>query len=175
VPGIRHVFPHAPVRPVTINGGMAMRAWYDIAAADLHWQEDSTGMQASARRVWQLVNALNEDPGLPIILAGFSQGAVVGLIAAAMGMPHLIGVAALSGYVPQCLLPSLAGLRGIPVLMAHGDQDGVIPFALARASLETLADSGLEVAWHAYPMSHTICQQELRDMADWLTELPGIY
>lgn len=174
VPGIHHVFPHAPVRPVTINGGMAMRAWYDIAAADLRWQEDSGGMQASAREVRELVGALSGDSGLPLILAGFSQGAVVSLVAASLGIPNLAGVAALSGYVPQCLLPALAGLHGVPVLMAHGDQDSVIPFALARASVATLADSGVEVAWHAYAMSHTICQQELKDMAGWLTGLPGM-
>jgi phospholipase/carboxylesterase len=168
VAGVRHVFPHAPVRPVTINGGMAMRAWYDIAAPDLRWREDIEGMQASIREVQELVDSLCGEAGLPVLLAGFSQGAVISLATAALGLPNLIGVAALSGYVPQFLLPSLAGLRTTPVLMAHGEQDEVIPFALARASREALVAGGVGVDWHEYVMPHAICQQELRDMADWL-------
>jgi phospholipase/carboxylesterase len=169
VAGIHHVFPHAPVRPVAINGGMAMRAWYDIAAADLCWQEDSVGMQASARQVRELVDGLRKGPGLPVVLAGFSQGAVISLAAAALGVPNLAGVAALSGYVPQFLLPSLEGLRRTPMFMAHGEQDGVIPLALARAGREILVAAGVELAWHAYAMPHTLCQQEISDMADWLS------
>lgn len=169
VHGMRHVFPHAPVRPVTINGGMAMRAWYDIAAADLSWREDSAGMLASARQVRELVDALCKDAGLPVVLAGFSQGAVISLATAALGLPNLVGVAALSGYVPQFLLPSLAGLCATPVLMAHGEQDEVIPLGLAKASREALLGNGVGVAWHSYAMPHTICQQELQDMASWLT------
>jgi phospholipase/carboxylesterase len=174
LPGIHHVFPHAPVRPVTLNGGMIMRAWYDIAAADLRWQEDTAGMQASVQQVGELVDALRRDSTLPVILAGFSQGAVISLATAVLGMPNLMGVAAMSGYVPEFLLPSLAGLCGVPVLMAHGEQDGVIPFALAKAGREALAGSGVEVAWHSYAMSHAICQQELQDLADWMMRLPGL-
>lgn len=174
VPGIRHVFLHAPVMPVTINGGMAMRAWYDIAAANLRWQEDSAGMQASARQVKEMVDELRNDAALPVVLAGFSQGAVISLAAAALGIGNLIGVVAMSGYVPQFLLPSLGGLRGSSVFMGHGEQDDVIPLALARSGKEALVDSGVEVAWHPYPMPHTICQQEIRDMADWLTNLAGL-
>lgn len=173
MPGIRHVFPHAPVRPVTINGGMAMRAWYDIAAADLRWQEDSVGMLDSVRRVRELVDALDNDTGLPVLLAGFSQGAVICLATAALGMPGLIGVVAMSGYVPQFLMPSLAGLRAIPVWMAHGEQDEVIPFALAKAGRQAMLDSGVELAWHAYAMPHTICQEEIRDIESWLRGQPG--
>ena len=168
---IRHVFPHAPVRPVTINRGMAMRAWFDIAAADVCWQEDSEGIMASARQVREMVAALRGESGLPVVLAGFSQGAVVSLAAAALGMPGLIGVAAMSGYVPQFLLPLLAGLRSMRLFMAHGEQDEVIPFALGKASRDALEGSGLEVDWHAYAMPHTICQQELHDMSGWLYAL----
>jgi phospholipase/carboxylesterase len=171
VPAIRHVFPHAPVRPVTINAGMTMRAWYDIAAADLSWQEDGAGMRASAQMVKELADELCGNSGLPLVLAGFSQGAVVSLTAACMGIPGLVGVVAMSGYVPQWLLPSLAGLRGVPVLMAHGEQDGVIPLALAMAGRKALADNEIGVAWHSYEMPHAICQQELRDIAGWLRGL----
>lgn len=174
LPGIHHVFPHAPVRPVTINGGMAMRAWYDIAAADLHRQEDSAAMQASAREVRELADALRKDCGLPVVLAGFSQGAVISLVAAAQGISGLAGVAVLSGYVPQFLQPSLASLRGVPVFMAHGGQDEVIPLALAETGREALENAGAKAAWHAYAMPHTICQQEIRDMTGWLASLPGL-
>lgn len=169
---IRHVFPHAPVRPVTINGGMAMRAWYDIAATDLSRQEDAAGMLASARQILELVNDLGRDSGLPVILAGFSQGAVVSLAAASMGMPNLTAVVAMSGYVPECLQPSLAGLSGLPVFMGHGEEDSVIPFRLARSGAENLVQAGAAVAWHAYAMPHTICQQELGDLSGWLKQLP---
>lgn len=171
VAGIRHVFPHAPVRPVTINGGMAMRAWYDIAAADLRWQEDSAGMQASAQQVCEFVDGLHTSSRLPIVLAGFSQGAVISLAAAALGIRNLNGVVAMSGYVPQFMLPSVQGLRGMPVWMAHGEQDEVIPLALAKAGREVLVDAGADLAWHSYVMPHAICQQEIRDMAGWLARL----
>lgn len=168
VRNIRHVFPHAPVRPVTINRGMAMRAWFDIAAADLRWQEDGEGMLASALQVRALADALRGESGLPVVLAGFSQGAVISLTAAALGMPGLAGVAAMSGYVPQFLRPSLAGLRNVPVFMAHGKQDEVVPYALGRAGCDALDEGGVEVDWHGYAMSHTICQQEMLDLAAWL-------
>lgn len=168
---IRHVFPHAPVRPVTINGGMAMRAWYDIASMGPQRDDDSEGMLASARQVAELVQALCGDSAMPVVLAGFSQGAVISLTAAVQGMPSLAGVAAMSGYVPRFLLPSLGRLGSTRVLMAHGEQDEVIPFALGKAGHDVLVDSGLEVDWHAYAMPHTICQEEIRDIAAWLVRL----
>lgn len=169
--GIRHVFPHAPLLRVTINGGMAMRAWFDIAAPDLRAQEDSAGMLASAGRVAELVRTLRNDTATPVVLGGFSQGAVISLVTAALGVPGLAGIVAMSGYVPQFLQPSLPGLGGLRVMMAHGEQDEVIPFALGKASCETLVQAGLAVDWHAYPMPHTICQQEIADMAGWLKRL----
>lgn len=171
VRNIRHVFAHAPVRPVTINRGMAMRAWFDIAAADLRWQEDSEGIHASVLQVRALADALRGEYGLPLVLAGFSQGAVISLAAAATGMPGLVGVAAMSGYVPQFLLPSLAGLRNVRLFMAHGRQDEVVPYALGKAGCDALEESGVGVGWHGYAMSHTICQQEILDLAAWLNGL----
>lgn len=170
-PRVRHVFAHAPVRAVTINGGMAMRAWFDIAASDLRWREDAEGIMGSARQVRDLVRNLQASSGLPVVLAGFSQGAVISLAAAAQGVPGLAGIVAMSGYVPQCLQPMLANLSGIPVLMAHGEQDEVIPFALARAGCDLLVQNAQPVDWHAYPMPHTICQQEILDISNWLSGL----
>ncbi|MEW6131862.1 MAG: carboxylesterase [Pseudomonadota bacterium] len=169
--GVRHVFPHAPMRPVTINGGMSMRAWFDIAAPDLRVQEDSTGMLASAGRVAELVRALRRDAAMPVVLGGFSQGAVISLVAAACGVPGLAGLVAMSGYVPRFLQPALPGLRGKSVMMAHGEQDEVIPFALGKAGCETLVQAGLAVDWHAYTMPHTICREEVADLAAWLKRL----
>lgn len=171
VRNIRHVFPHAPVRPVTINRGMAMRAWFDIAAQDLAWQEDSEGILWSARQIVELAQTLRGESGLPVVLAGFSQGAVISLAAAALGVPGLIGVAALSGYVPQCLLPALQNLRGARLFMAHGRQDDIVPYALGEAGRAALERDGLAVDWHDYAMPHTLCQQEIGDLSNWLAGL----
>ncbi len=169
---VRHVFPHAPVRPVTINRGLAMRAWFDIAAADLRWQEDRAGILESARQVQELASALRGESGLPVVLAGFSQGAVVSLAAASLGVPGLRGVAALSGYVPEFLRPALAGLQ-TRVFMAHGEQDEVVPYVLGRAGCDALKEGGLEVEWRGYAMPHAICRQEIGDLAGWLAGLLG--
>jgi phospholipase/carboxylesterase len=173
IAGVRHVLPHAPVRPVTINGGMAMRAWYDIAGADLSWQEDSAGMMESATQVHELIAHVRGTTGLPVLLAGFSQGAVISLLAAGMGLNGLTGVAAMSGYVPQSLAPVPGALNGLPVFMAHGVQDGVIPFALAQQGRDTLLAEGVRMAWHAYDMQHGICQPEISALAVWVCELLG--
>ncbi len=172
--GVRHVFPHAPVRPVTINGGMAMRAWYDIAGPDLQWREDAEGMRASALQVHELAEELRKNSDLPVVLAGFSQGAVISLVAAALGMRNLIGVVSMSGYIPRFLSPSLAALQGVPVLMMHGEQDEVIPFAMGKSSGEMLGELGVALAWRSYAMPHTICQQEIQDLAKWLLSFPGL-
>lgn len=173
VAGIHHVFPHAPVRPVTINGGMAMRAWYDIVAPDLQWHEDSEGMLASARQVHELIGKLWKDSELPVVLSGFSQGAVISLAASALEIRKVRGVVAMSGYMPEFLSSSLASLHGTSVLMMHGKQDEVVPYLLGKASAEKMGSLGVDVAWHSYEMPHTICQQEIRDMGVWLTGLLG--
>lgn len=172
VAGIHHVLPHAPVRPVTLNRGMAMRAWYDIATPDLRWREDAAGMQASAQAVKAMTQRLAAEHGLPVILAGFSQGAVISLATAALGA-DLLGVAVLSGYLPAYLSEVPKPLSGVPVFMAHGLQDPVIPFALAKAGADTLIQSGCTVAWHAYDMPHAICAEEIHALREavihWLS------
>jgi phospholipase/carboxylesterase len=171
VAGVRHVLPHAPVRPVTLNGGMAMRAWYDIAIADLRWREDATGMHDSAMQVRALIDHLRGRPDMSVLLTGFSQGAVISLMVAAMGLQGLTGVAALSGYVPQSLTPNAKALKSLPVFMAHGTQDDVIPFALALQGHDGLAAQGAKVTWHAYNMQHAICQPEIQALSDWVGDL----
>lgn len=171
ISGVHHVLPHAPVRPVTLNGGMAMRAWYDIATPDLKWREDAEGMMASAHAVKTLVENLRVENDLPVMLAGFSQGAVISLATAALGV-DLIGVAALSGYLPAYLSDVPEPLSRVPIFMAHGRRDPVIPFALAKAGSDTLIRSGGSLDWHAYDMPHAICADEInalrKEVTRWL-------
>lgn len=173
ISGIHHVLPHAPVRPVTLNGGMAMRAWYDIANTDLRWREDRPGLVESSAQVCDLISQLNHAQNLPVLLAGFSQGAVISLMSAATGIPKLAGVAALSGYVPQSMPPAPNGLVGLPIFMAHGHQDDIIPFALAQQSRERLIELGADLTWHAYDMPHSICQEEIFALANWVELVLG--
>lgn len=170
---IRFVFPHAPPQPVTINNGMVMRAWYDIRGADLARREDERGVRASQGLVEALV-AREKARGTParrIVLAGFSQG---GAIALQTGLRHpdrLAGIMALSTYVP--IAESLereahAANRDVPVFMAHGLHDPVVPVAAARRSHELLRSLGYDVEWHEYPMPHSVAPQELDDIGAWL-------
>jgi phospholipase/carboxylesterase len=163
LPKIRHVLLHAPYRPVTLNGGMTMRAWYDIASPDLKHREDVRGMQASALGVKAVIERLRAETGLPVMLGGFSQGGVVSLATAALGI-GLSGVAVLSGYLPDYLGGVLETLSGVPVFMAHGRQDPVIPFDLASAGASLLRQAGVRLEWHAYDMPHAISLEEISDL-----------
>ena len=170
---IRFIFPHAPMRPVTINNGMVMRAWYDIVGGDLTRREDERGVRASQALAEALV-ARERERGVPaagIVLAGFSQG---GAIALQTGLRHperLAGIMALSTYVP--IAASLAaeahpGSRDVPIFMAHGTQDPIIPIDRARRSRELLGELGYAVEWHEYPMPHSVSPQEIADIGAWL-------
>lgn len=163
IPGIRHVLLHAPYRPVTLNGGMTMRAWYDIVSPDLKYREDARGMQASARGVKAMIEKFRAESGLPVMLGGFSQGGVVSLATAALGI-ELSGAAVLSGYLPDYLGNTPEKLSGVPVFMAHGRQDPVIPFELASAGASLLRQAGVRLEWHAYDMPHAISLEEIRDL-----------
>ena len=162
----RFVFPHAPVRPVTINGGMAMRAWYDILGFDRNAKEDAAGIRASAAAVTELIDR-EIDRGIPaerIALAGFSQGGAIALHTALREPRALAGVLALSTYLP--LAGTLASERsaanaGIPIFMAHGTADSVLPLALGEASRRALEALGYAVDWHAYAMPHSVCVEEI--------------
>jgi len=175
---VRFVFPHAPVRPVTINGGMAMRAWYDILGFDRRAREDAAGIRASAAAVTELVDreierGMSSDR---IVLAGFSQGGAVALHTALREPRPLAGVLALSTYLP--LAATLASERSaanarLPLFMAHGTDDGVLPLQLAETSRAALEALGYAVEWHAYPMAHSVCLEEVGAIGAWLATLPA--
>ena len=172
LPGLRHILPDAPVRPVTINGGLAMRAWYDIADANISaGAEDSMGMIASAEAVAALATS-RVKPGTPLLVIGFSQGGVIALILGLTLLKDVAGIGVLSGYMPS-FLESEPWLN--PVLfMAHGIQDSVILPDWGRASRDRLAPSGSSVIWREYPMAHAICQEEIQDLAKWARHTLGL-
>ncbi|MGA7594710.1 MAG: alpha/beta fold hydrolase [Gallionella sp.] len=171
---VRNLFPDAPLRPVTINGGMVMRAWYDISAADIDARQDEAGIRASQSLIEELV-AREVEQGIVrgnIFLAGFSQGGAVALHTALRQTVPLGGVLALSTYLPLAASAAgeaLAATRNTPIFMAHGCNDPVIPCALGQGSRDALLGLGYAVEWHEYPMPHAVCEEELRDIGDWLT------
>ena len=171
--GVRYVFPHAPEMPVTINGGYVMRAWYDIAYQDFALQEDEAGVRASQAAVEKLIVREQQRGVAPrrIVLAGFSQGGAIALFAALRHPQRLAGVMALSAYLP--LPHTLAAERSAannetPIFMAHGLYDNIVPPALAQASRRQLEQAGYSVEWREYPMPHAVCEEEIRDIEQWL-------
>jgi phospholipase/carboxylesterase len=167
---VRFVFPHAPVRPVTINNGMRMRAWYDIFQFG-GGPEDEAGIRASQKRVEELIKA---EQGKKIVLAGFSQGGAIVLQTALRHPDALAGVMALSTYLP--LHTTLAAERHaanhkVPIFMAHGRFDDIIPIERARRSKEMLEKLGYAVTWQEYPMPHSVCAEEIRDISRFLATI----
>ena len=169
-PALRFVFPHAPVRPVTINGGMRMRAWYDIREMSLTNRADAEGVRESMATVETLV-AREIERGIPrerILLAGFSQGGAVTLAAAANGL-QVAGFIALSTYLPMAPdAPPAADAPRPPVFMAHGSFDPVVPLAAGQLGAQQMRALGFDVDWHAYPMQHQVCAEEIADLAAWM-------
>ena len=176
LPPIRFVFPHADQIPVTVNGGYVMRAWYDITNADLVRREDEAGLRRSQLQVEALI-AREKARGIKadrIILAGFSQGCAMTLQTGLRHPEKLAGLMCLSGYLP--LSATVAAERteqslDTPILMVHGSSDGVIPIARAEQSRDVLESMGYQVEWHAYPMQHSLCQQEVADIGAWLKKV----
>jgi phospholipase/carboxylesterase len=171
--GMHYIFPHAPMRPVTINGGFVMRAWYDIASQEIDAQQDAAGILASQAAIESLIAQEIERGIAPgtIFLAGFSQGGAIALHTALRQDFALGGVLALSTYLPLAdTVPQQAktGARHTPIFMAHGRNDPVVPYALGVASREALLALGCAVSWHEYPMQHSVCPAELRDIEAWL-------
>ena len=166
---VRFVFPHAPVRPVTINGGMRMRAWYDIFQFG-GGPEDEKGIRESQKLLEELI----EKETRPVFLAGFSQGGAIVLQTALRHPERLAGVLALSTYLPLSSTlekeASPANQR-LPIFMAHGQYDDIIPIRRAEASREALARLGYEVEWHAYPMPHSVCAPEIEDIGKFLARV----
>ena len=172
-PALRFIFPHAPVRAVTINGGMRMRAWYDIAHMDLLHRADEAGVAESIEQVDALI-AREAERGIPadrIILAGFSQGGAVTLAAGLRRKTPLAGLVALSTYLPapdKAAAALQAGAERQPLFMAHGLYDPVVPYAGGEQSAAVLQRMGFAPEWHRYPMAHQVCTEELQDLGDWL-------
>ncbi len=172
---VRYIFPDAPLRPVSINGGMLMRAWYDIVSQRIDAQQDAAGIRASQLLVEELIAAQVATGIAPanIFLAGFSQGGAIALHVALRQSVPLGGVLALSTYLPlagNAAREALAGCRATPVFMAHGRDDPVIPSVLGAQSRDVLLGLGYTVDWHEYAMQHSVCAEELRDIEAWLTK-----
>jgi len=172
-PGIRFVFPHAPVRPVTINGGMPMRAWYDIKSLSTEERADEQGVRESIAEVDALI-ARERDRGVPsqrLLLVGFSQGGAMALSAGLRREAAVAGIASLSGFLPLAsTLESemTAAGKATPVFMAHGTQDPVVVPSWGSRSRDALQALGVQVEWHTYPMPHSVHPQEVRDLGDWM-------
>ena len=173
---LRWVFPRAPVQPVTINGGMPMRAWYDILGADLVRREDEAGLRNSIAAVHALLNheVARGVAAEHIVLAGFSQGCAITLGAGLRYGQRLAGLAGLSGYLP--LAASTEAERSVanrdtPVFLAHGQHDPVVPLARGEAARDALQAQGQPVHWQTYPMEHSVCIEEVRDLQRWLLQV----
>jgi phospholipase/carboxylesterase len=170
---LRFVFPHAPVRPVTLNGGYPMRAWYDIAALDRKTAEDEAGIRASQQAITALIRRENER-GIPtdkIVLAGFSQGGAMALFAGTRYPEKLAGIMGLSCYLllgARLEAERAAVNQATPVFMAHGTQDPVLAPMLGEEASRRLQAAGYAVEWHTYSMPHSVSPQEVADIAAWL-------
>ncbi len=179
-PGIRFLFPHAPVRPITINGGAAMRAWYDITSADFDARDvDNIGINESAMAIADLIdNEINRGiPAERIIVAGFSQGGAIALHVGLMGGHRLGGILALSCYLPMPasgLEKMAADRKTMPIFMAHGTQDDVIRLQHAEHSRDLMQTYGITLEWHQYSMPHSVSADEVRDIEIWLKLLFGM-
>lgn len=171
--GIKFVFPNAPQRPVTVNGGMVMPAWYDILGVDFGSQQDAEGIKGSQAEIEKII-AAEIDAGIPserIVLAGFSQGGVIALHTGLRHANPLGGILALSTYLAlhdTLEAEASESNRQTPIWMAHGNYDPVIPFRFAELSRDRLQQAGYPLQWHAYPMEHQVVLEQIREIGDWL-------
>jgi phospholipase/carboxylesterase len=170
---LRWIFPRAPVRPVTLNAGHRMRAWYDILGTDLVRREDEAGLRESFAAVHALLDreVARGVPASRIVLAGFSQGCAITLGAGLRYRERLAGLVGMSGYLP--LAETTAAERSdanrlTPVFLGHGQRDGMVPLARGAAGRDALKALGMDVQWHDYPMEHSVCLEEVRDLERWL-------
>ena len=172
-PAVRFVFPDAPIRPISLNGGLPMRAWYDVAGFNLSQKQDAEGIRASVAAIGQLI-AREHARGIPserVVLTGFSQGGAIALAAGLRYAERLAAIVALSTYLP--LAEETNGERSAanaatPIFMGHGAFDPVVPRYLGERSRDALRAWGYSVAWHSYPMAHQVCPQEVADLAGFL-------
>lgn len=179
-PGIRFIFPHAPMIPMTINNGFVMRAWYDVTYGDLEGKPgkraDEKGVRQSQAAIAGLIARENERGIMTrnIVAAGFSQGGAIALQIGLRYRERVAGVMALSTYLPLAdTLPAEASVqnRDVPIFYAHGRYDPVVPFAMATASRDRLCELGYQVEWHEYPMQHSVCPEEIQDIGIWLNRV----
>ena len=173
---LRFIFPHAPVRPVTLNNGYAMRAWYDIAALDRRTTEDERGIRESQAAIEALIRRENARgvASEHIVLAGFSQGGAMALFAGVRYPQRLAGIMGLSCYLvmaSQLDSERVAANQATPIFLAHGTQDPVVAPLLGDQARRTLQEAGYPVEWHAYGMPHSVCPQEVADIAEWLRKI----
>lgn len=171
--GVRFIFPHAPIRPISINGGMEMRAWYDIADMELDRKVDKAGIRDSAQAVESLIDE-EQNSGIDstrIILAGFSQGGAIALDLGLRFASRLAGILALSTYLP--LAESLGSeasdaQQQLKIFVGHGTHDPMVPEKLGQRTAQTLSSAGYAVEYKSYPMGHSVCAEEIRDVSQWM-------
>ena len=174
--GIRFIFPHAPIRPVTINGGMAMRAWYDVKNQDLRWEEDAEAIAESTGIINRFI-AAEIHAGIAanrIVLAGFSQGGAITLHCGLRYPERLAGLIALSSYLPlsgRLAAEKSAAGRAVPILMVHGVFDPIIPLPAGVQSCDFLKQAGYDVEWQTYPMQHAVCPEEIQRIGRWIEKV----
>lgn len=170
---VRFLFPHAPKRPITINGGFVMPAWYDIRSADFGASQDERGIRASQIEIEKLIER-ELQRGIPsqhIFLAGFSQGGVIALHTGLRSKARLGGILALSTYLAlaeSLEVEATQTAASTPIFMAHGRHDPVVPYSIGKSSAERLSRSGHTLEWHEYPMQHTVCMEEIKGIEGWL-------
>jgi len=177
---IRFVFPHAPVRPVTINGGIPMRAWYDVMSLDRSGPQDEAGIRDSAEALAQLIQREHER-GVPydrIVVAGFSQGGAIAMHTAMRFAEKLAGLMALSTWMPleatidrEVMQSPESQPRDLPILMAHGSFDPMLPIAAGQHARDIMQKAGFDVQWHDYPMAHAVCAEEIAEIRRWLQSI----
>ncbi len=176
VGAVRFVFPHAPVRPVTINGGYRMRAWYDVLATDLARLEDESGLRSARTDVQALLDRefARGIASERTVLMGFSQGCAMALLTGLRSPRRLAGLAGLSGYLPLAATTAAernAANQDVPIFLAHGRVDPIVAFERGAASRDALLALGYGVEWHEYPMQHSVCPQEIADLNRWLVRV----
>lgn len=173
--GIRFIFPHAPIMPVAINNNYEMRAWFNLYSLSFESQVDQAGIMKSVEGLKELIQQ-EQNRGIAsenILLAGFSQGAVIALTTGITFPEPLAGIIALSTYLPfaQEVIVNNTANQQIPIFMAHGTEDPLLPYELGEMSYEVLKQAGFPITWHSYPMPHSVCPEEIKDLRNWLIKL----
>jgi len=173
---VRFIFPHAPVRPITVNGGMEMRGWYDIMGADIDRSTDEQGIRASGDQIQLLIDHEIERgiDSSRILLAGFSQGGAIALFQGLRCPTPLAGILALSTYLPlgdRLQSEMSAANAKVSIYLAHGASDPVVPLSLAESSRDTLEAAGCNVAWSTWPIPHSVSPEEIADVGRWMREV----